>query len=323
MDFNRPITYQIAGGSTIDLNSIGSAEVTTSVPLGGYKVLSASFNEVPLVGYMDKRALRDGIDAGDTYLGNRSLSIVCGVFGTSTGDLGDRIQALLDAMRPIPRTYEADYGFRQLAFSQGTIDTSNFSTGFIPMMMLVRPSSLPSVQLTTAQSIGVSAKGFAANVGFTLMAKQPYKFSATQRTISITSSSATTSFPNLGSGIAYPTFEIIYSSASTYATATITSVTFTFDSQALKLNSLDFPAKTASSEVRWYVDFENQTVRRGVRSTAGGAYVTSLRQDVIDTTTYNFGSIPPTDDAATTMTTTYTGAAIPALITATYREAWY
>ena len=322
MDFNRPITYQIAGGSTIDLNSIGSAEVTTSAPLGGYKVLSASFNEVGLVGYMDKRALRDGVDAADTYLGTRTLSIVCGVFGTSTGDLGDKIQALLDAMRPIPRTYEADYGFRQLAFSQGTIDTSNFSTGFIPMMMLVRPASLPSVQLTTAQSIGVSAKGFAANVAFTLMAKQPYRFSATQRTINVTSSSATTSLPNLGSATAYPTFEIIYSSAVSYAAATVAAVTFTMDSQVLKLNNLDFIAKTTTNEVRWYVDFENQTVRRGVRSTAGGAYVTTLRQDVIDTSLYNFGSIPPTDDATTTLTTTYTGSA-PGLIAVTYREAWY
>ena len=299
MDFNRPITYQVAGGSTIDFNSIGASEVTTTAPRGGYKVLSASFDAVPLVGYIDKRALRDGVDAADTYLSTRTLNIVCGVFGTSTGDLGDRVQAVLDSMRPIPRTYEADYGFRQLAFSQATIDTSNFSTGFIPMMMLVRPSSLPNVTMTSAQSIGVSARGFAATVGLSFLAKSPYRFSSTERSISITSSSATTSLPNLGSAVSFPTFEIIYSSAVSYAAATVAAVT-----------------------VRWYVDFENQTVRRGLRSTSGGAYVTTLRQDVIDTSLYNFGSIPPTDDAATTLTTTYS-ASVPGLITVTYREAWY
>jgi hypothetical protein len=94
------------------------------------------------------------------------------------------------------------------------------------------------------------------------------------------------------------------------------------DSQVLKLNNLDFIEKTVTNEVRWFVDFENQTVRRGLRSTAGGAYVTTLRQDVIDTSLYNFGSIPPTDDAATTLTTSYSGSA-PGLITVTYREAWY
>lgn len=322
MDFNRPITYQVAGGTTIDFNSIGASEVTTTSPRGGYKVLSANFNAVPLIGYIDKRALRDGVDAADTYLGTRSLNIVCGVFGTSTGDLGDKVQAVLDAMRPIPRTYEADYGFRQLAFSQATIDVSNFSTGFIPMMMLVRPSSLPNVTMTSAQSIGVSAKGFAATVGLSFIAKAPYRFSSTERSIGITASSATTSLPNLGSAVAFPTFEIIYSSAVSYAAATVASVTFTMDSQVLKLNNLDFIAKTTTNEVRWYVDFENQTVRRGLRSTAGGAYVTTLRQDVIDTSLYNFGSIPPTDDAATTLTTSYSGSA-PGLITVTYREAWY
>lgn len=322
MDFNRPITYQVAGGTTIDLNSIASSDVTTPAPRGGYKVLSARFNQTPLVGYVDKRAVKDGIDVADTYLGTRSLSIVCGVFGTSTGDLGDKIQAFLDAMRPVPRTYEADYGFRQLAFSQATIDTSNFSTGFIPMMMLVRPASLPEVTLTSSQSIGISAKGFAATVGFTLVAKTPYRYSATERSISITSSSATTSLPNLGSAVAYPTFELIYSSAVSYAAATVASVTFTMDSQVLKLNNLDFIAKTTTNEVRWYVNFENQTVLRGLRSTSGGAYVTTLRQDVIDTSVYNFGTIPPVDDAATTLTTSYTGNTI-GLINVTYREAWY
>ena len=95
MDFNRPITYQVAGGTTIDFNSIGASEVTTTSPRGGYKVLSANFNAVPIIGYIDKRALRDGVDAADTYLGTRSLNIVCGVFGTSTGDLGDKVQAEL------------------------------------------------------------------------------------------------------------------------------------------------------------------------------------------------------------------------------------
>ena len=323
MDFNRPITYQVAGGTTIDFNSIGASEVTTTAPRGGYKVLSAQFNAAPFVGYVDKRALRDGVDAADTYVGTRSLSIVCGVFGTSTGDMHDRIQALLESSRPVPRTYEADYGFRQLAFSQATIDTASFSTGFIEMMMLVRPANLPSVTLTSAQSIGVSAKGFAAQVAMTFIAKSPYRFAATQQSVNITASSATTAFTNRGSAVAYPTFEIIYSSAVSYAAATVAAVTFTMDSQVLKLNSLDFIAKTTSTEVRWYVDFENQTVRRGLRSTSGGAYVTTLRQDVIDTSLYNFGTIPPTDDASTTLTTSYTGASIPGLITVTYREAWY
>lgn len=323
MDFNLPITYQIAGSSTINLNSIAASEVTTSSPLSGYKVLSASFGDVALTGYVDKRALHDGVDAADAYLGTKQLSIVCGVFGSSIADFHDRVQALMDAARPVPREYQENYGFRDLSFSQATIDTANFSTGYIPMAMKVRPMTIPGIQLTSVQSIGVSSKGFAANVQMNFMAKKPYKFLQTSRSITISASSATTSFPNLGSAIVYPSFEIIFSTASTYSSATITSVTFTFDGVALKLNSLDFPAKTASSEVRWYLDFDNQTVYRGVRSTAGGAYVKSLRQDVIDTTTYLFGAIPPTDDSATTMTTTYTGASIPAQILVTYTEAWY
>ena len=159
MDFNLPITYQIAGSSTINLNSIAASEVTTSSPLSGYKVLSATFGDVTMTGYVDKRALHDGVDAGDTYLGTKTLSIVCGVFGSSIADFHDRVQALLDASRPVPREYQDDYGFRNLAFSQATIDTTNFTSGYIPMQMKVRPVSIPAVQLSSAQSIGVSSKG--------------------------------------------------------------------------------------------------------------------------------------------------------------------
>jgi len=91
MDFNRPITYQLGDGTTLDLNSIAASDVTTPAPRGGYKVMSARFNEVPMVGYIDKRALQDGVDVGDSFLAMRSMSIVCGVFGTSTGDLHDKV----------------------------------------------------------------------------------------------------------------------------------------------------------------------------------------------------------------------------------------
>jgi hypothetical protein len=159
-------------------------------------------------------------------------------------------------------------------------------------------------------------------VGFSLIAQTPYRFRASSQSISITSSSATTSLPNVGTASAYPEFELIYSSAVSYAAATVASVTFTMDGQALKLNSLTFPAKDTSNEVRWYINFRDQAVYRGVRSTAGGEFVKTLRQDVIDTSAYSFGAIPPVDDATTTVTTTYTGSAL-GTINVTYREAWY
>ena len=89
------------------------------------------------------------------------------------------------------------------------------------------------------------------------------------------------------------------------------------------MNGLDFSAKNTNQETRWYIDFDNQTVYRGLRSSAGGAFVKTLRQDVIDTTTYLFGAIPPTDDSVTTMTINYGGSNKPAQVIVTYTEAWY
>lgn len=329
MDFSLPITYQIAGSSTINFNSIATSSSSGSAPRSGYRVVSVTYGDTSLTGYIDKRALHDGLDTGDTYLTAKPISIICGVFGSSVGDFHTKLQNLLNAMRPIPRQYQTDDGFRNLAFSQATIDTTNFTSGYIPMMMLLRPASIPSVQLQSMHSVehiatvGANSRGFSANVQLNFLARKPYKYRQYARSIVVSSSSATTTLPNLGSVIVYPSMEIVYSISSTYSSATVTSATFTFDNASLKLNGLDFTAKTSSNEVRWYVYFDSQTVYRGVRSTAGGDFVLTLRQDVIDTTTYLFGAIPPTDDSSTSLTTTYTGANIPGQLTLTYNEAWY
>lgn len=336
MDFNSPIYIDTASGTTspLNINNIASSDVSSSLGYArsGYKVMTAVFGNSDASGYIDKRAVDDGLDFGDAYLGGRQVAFVVGVFGSTLEDYHSKVQSLTDLMRLSPRYFDSSYGFRTIYFSQPTIDTTTYSTGLAALQIFVRPSGLPQVTFngthSIEQSLGTTSRGFSGTVQLTFIAQEPYKFRQTQRSISISvasveSSTTTTSLPNIGPVPLAPIVEIIGSTASTAAAMSISSITFEIDSRTVKLNNIDFSAKDANNETRWYLDFDAHAIYRGVRSTSTGGYVQTLRMDVIDTTYYGFGTIIPSSDGTTSMYLTYTGGNKPATVTCQYREAYY
>lgn len=331
MDFNSPIYINTASGGTLDLNSIAASDLTTSLGMrSGYKVLASSIGEANAVGYVDKRAVDDGIDIGDSYLSGRQFSMVIGVFGSSLGDFHSKIQALSNVMRVNPRYYDSSYGFRNITFSQPTIDLSTYSTGSAPLRMIVRPMGIPAISYDSTHSINPnigSGKGYAATMRLNFLAKEPYRYRQDQRSISVsvgsvTSATTTTSLPNVGAVPVTPVVEIIHPSTTT-AAVTISSILFTLDGKTLVVNNLDFADRDTNNETRWFIDFDARAVYRGVRATAGGAYVQTLRQDVIDIVYYRFGIITPTDDGTTSLLLQWGGSQKPDTIVVKYYEAYY
>jgi hypothetical protein len=332
MDFNQPIYINTASGGTLNLNNIAASDTTTSLgPRSGYRVLSSTLGESSAVGYVDKRAVDDGIDIGDSYLSGRQIVLIVGVFGSTKEDFHSRIQELSDVMRVNPRYYDSSYGFRNLTFSQPTIDVSTYSTGLAPLRAIVRPMGIPSVSYDHTHSISQSlisnGRGFSTVVRLNFLAKEPYRYRQDQRSISVSvasvaSSAATTALPNVGSVPVAPVIEIAHRTTSDSA-YTITSVTFVIDSKTVKLNSLDFGAKDTNNETRWFIDFDAHAVYRGVRTTAGGSYVQTLRQDVLDSQYYQFGIILPAIDGTAVLSTTYTGSNSPSNTSIKYYEAYY
>jgi len=332
MDFNSPIYINTASGGTLNLNSIAASEVTASVgPRSGYRVIASTIGDATAVGYVDKRAVDDGIDIGDSYLSGRQVSLVVGVFGSTLADFHSKLQTLSDTMRINPRYYDSSYGFRNLTFSQATIDTSTYSTGLAPLRMIVRPMGIPAVNYDSTHSInpniGTTSRGFAASTRLNFLAKEPYRYRQTQRSISVSvatvaSSTTTTALPNVGSVPLAPVVEIIHPSTNT-AALTIGSIKIVLDSKTVTVNNLDFSAKDTDNETRWFIDFDSHAVYRGVRSVAGGGYLQTLRQDVIDTVNYRFGQIIPADDGASVLTISWTGSHRPDTINVQYYEAYY
>lgn len=333
MDFTKPIYISTQSGGDLDINSIASSDVTASLgPRSGYKVMAASLGASNAVGYVDKRAVDDGVDVGDAYLVGRQIDISCAVFGSTLADFHSKIQELSDTMRINPRYYDNSVGFRELKFSQATIDTTTYTSGFAPLKFIVRPMGVPNVVYSQASSIDHSVstsatRGFSATVNLSFMAREPYRFRQDERVISIsvgstTAITATTSLPNVGTAFARPVIEVIHPSTTT-AGVTISSITFTIDSKTVKVNNLVFSAKTTTNEDRWYIDFDTHAVYKGTRTTAGGPYVQTLRLDVIDLTFFQFGTILAKDDGTTSIDVKWSGTVKPDTLTANYFEAYY
>ena len=237
MDFNREI--KIATGTStsayLNLNSITTAP-TVGTPFSGYVLESVAYANAGVSGFIDSIAQRDGAEANIALLGTRQIQMIVQVYGSSSADFYDKLNALNSSLQPYPSFATSDDGFRSLDFDQATVSTSLYTSGFINMRMKVRPTSIPTYNLNNdLVTPRTTDRGISTKAAISLMAKDPRKTSqaATTGTINISSSTATTpqlnsvtTLTNNGNYVAYPTF-VFVNPATSSRTATITTSAWT------------------------------------------------------------------------------------------------
>jgi hypothetical protein len=190
----------------------------------GVNIEEAQFSDAEVVGYLDKAALRDGIDAGDVYLGRRVLNIRAAVLGSSKGDGFDRLQGFLAAYSP-RLAYNADtanLGFRPLTFYQPTADivtwpASAYTNG-IPMQFYCRPAALPAWRVVRDATGGAASNGIAFDVRVPLLMRDPRKYLQTEVSVSVSTATSTATYRG-----DYPTWgTVIIAKSSASAAANFT-----------------------------------------------------------------------------------------------------
>jgi len=297
VDFNREI--KIATGSAtsayLNLNSITTAP-TVGTPFSGYVVESVAYANAGVSGFMDSLAQRDGAAANIALLGTRQVQMIVQVYGSSSADFFDKLNALNSSLQPYPSFATSDNGFRSLDFDQATISTGLYTSGFINMRMKVRPTSIPTYNLNKELATPrTTDRGISTKAAISLMAKDPRKTNqtATTGTINVSSSSATTTtLTNNGNYVAYPTF-VFVNAATASRTATISTSAWT--------SVITLPASSTVT-----VDSYARTAKVG----------TTLRMDLITTGT---STLPYLLAGATVITVS-----AMASVTGTYsfNEAW-
>lgn len=228
-------------GATISYNSLSINTVTQSAggrPSVGYVV--ESFEPVPpeAVGFVEKRALQDGLDASDVYLAGRLFRLVVTAYGSSQGQLWDKAQDLFEAFHP-RIAYDADtanLGFLAFDFSQPTADISTWPTSTypngIPMRYYMRPVTPPQYVVRRDADGGIAASGKSKPFNITLLARDPRKYLQTETSVNLSTSTQTATYRG-----DYPTFPVVTFALSATGHSAFT-IVVNSDSIVMNLTSL-------------------------------------------------------------------------------------
>lgn len=226
-DLSRPISYN---GWTAE-NDIDFAP---GRPGKGFVVDTFDYGTVPASYYLDKKALQDGADAADIFLGPRTIQIDCAIYGSTQGNMWDRLRVFRTAFSPLIayNNNSGELGFQPLKFFEqtgttATWDPASFPSG-IPLEIRCRPVSPPTYRVTRDQQGGRAAGGSVIRATARLIARDPRIYLQTSTSISISTSTQTVT--NRGN---YPSLPVITFGMSAAGSA---SALFSIDGYQLRLN---------------------------------------------------------------------------------------
>ena len=194
-------------GASVTYNGLSLNTVTTQsggLPMSGYAVEKFQPLPPPPTEYLEKRALTDGLDAGDVFLGGRTFMLIVTAYGTSAGDFWDKAQDLITGFTPTI-AYTADStnrGFLAFDFTQPTADTATWSAASfpdgIPMRYYVRPEASPTFLIERDKDGGSSTNPMAKTFDIRLLARDPRKYYQTLQSTSLSVAGSTSTITYRG-----------------------------------------------------------------------------------------------------------------------------
>jgi hypothetical protein len=169
VDLTQPVGYRGFAANSISMAQPAGANT-------GCMIERASYSNVQGVGYTEKRALGDGLDAADVFLSGRRITLNGTLHGETPGALFDLKQELLAAFNPTLAYGEAPYnfGFMPLDWFEPSAREDDFPDGWRHVYANVRPIALPSFDVIRDR-LGYPnpGKGLALEWGVMVEAKDP------------------------------------------------------------------------------------------------------------------------------------------------------
>ena len=172
-------------GGTVTFNGLSLNTVTRTaggVPSSGYLIERFAPAPPPPTAYLEKRALTDGLDASDVFLGGRTFNLIVTAFGSTAGDFWDKAQDLFEAFSPTI-TYDSDSanaGFIAFDFSQPTANVATWPASAypngIPMRYYLRPLEGPTYAIERDKDGGSLTSGRVKPFSIPLIARDPRKY---------------------------------------------------------------------------------------------------------------------------------------------------
>jgi len=182
VDLTQPVHYRGYSANDAGIKNAGGPNV-------GCMLERVNYSNVQGVGYTEKRALGDGMDAADVFLTGRRIQLMGTLYGETPGDLFDRKQKLLAAFNPTLAYAQAPYnfGYQPLDWYEPTgvkALPAGFPSGLRHVYSNVRPSALPTFDVVRDR-IGSPAdsKGLALEWAVMVEAKDPRIYAMPEITV--------------------------------------------------------------------------------------------------------------------------------------------
>jgi hypothetical protein len=177
LDLTRNIVYR--GFTLNDENILDNiaAGAGSGKGISGCVVDSADFSDVDVIQFIEKRSQRDGMDAGDVYLGSRRIHIAGTLYGLTRGLLYDALATMRSALSPVLAQRESplDYGYMPLYFSWPTNRQGDYPAGAIPLFVKALPRAF-QVMFARDQLGGIDIDALAVPWQATFLCKDPSIF---------------------------------------------------------------------------------------------------------------------------------------------------
>lgn len=142
MDTTRDIEYR--GFLLNDAAIRDSIEPGPGIGKGidGSVVDSFDPSDKDVVQFLEKRALRDGMDAGDVFYGARRIRMAGTLYGSTRALFYDKVDAFFEATNAVlaQREEPANKGFVPLKWSKPTNRAADYPEGIIALQVFARPA---------------------------------------------------------------------------------------------------------------------------------------------------------------------------------------
>ena len=305
MDTTLPISYR---GLTLTGAAGGPGG---NNPIQGIRLTRASFSEVSVHGYTEKRSLDDGFDASDVFIGMRTLNLTGEVYAASKAGLFDMLDLLRLKFTPTDAYNENpnEQGYLPLAFQQPTLYTVYWPSGVVDRVAYARPTMQPTFDITNAAIGGRSEDGYVVPFQVQLQAKDPRFYAPVAQEVGLSGTSGAGTLQNRGSYPAPLNFILALPAATTGEAV--------FNFVGMNTNmTVTIPAGSVDRQVN--VD----SVKKVCTLVVDG--VETLRMDLIDFAAgYTWPKVPPTPEGDSPAGYDWTSTeALDAASKMFYQEAW-
>jgi len=202
VDLTRAIRYRGFALNTIQFDA-------TTRNMFGCEVTRASYHGTPGVGYDEKKALADGHDTGDVFMGKRMIQLEGNIYGRTRAEAYHQALILVERLTPTDAYEEnpSNKGFVPLDFYVPTTSTAAnmFPSGLMHQMLLARPVAQPVIDWRSDVHGGTDTDALAIGWQAVLEARQPWvlNYDLTQYNIPTTVKSTAFTFRNRGNRPAY------------------------------------------------------------------------------------------------------------------------